>query len=152
MSLLFLVAAGVALAATGRLGRVSRTLDDIASASAWPSLSALTAPPVASAPQAASDGGARLVDAGHTPPRKQTAPLSSAQLGAPLTHETFVAGCGAPDDMKVVVKVTVKAGRAIDAEAKTTPPNPVVESCVERAIRDLQWDVSPKVAHLTVRY
>jgi hypothetical protein len=54
--------------------------------------------------------------------------------------------------MKIAVKVTVKGGRAIDAEAKATPPNPVVESCVEKAIRDLRWDVSPNVQHLTVRY
>jgi hypothetical protein len=150
--LVLLVAAGAALAAMGQLLRVTQTLTEIASASAWPSawptLSSIT---VSSADPGVPDAAAEVVHV-RPPPRRQVRPLSSAQLGEPLAHETFVAGCGAPDDMKVVVKVTVKSGRAIDAEAKSTPPNPVVESCVEKAVRDLRWDVSPSVQHLTVRY
>jgi hypothetical protein len=82
----------------------------------------------------------------------QAAPLSSAQLGAPLVHGKFVSECGAPDDMKVVVKVTVKAGRAVAASAATDPPNPAVASCVEKGVRNMQWDASPKTQHLTVSY
>jgi len=82
----------------------------------------------------------------------QAAPLSSAQLGAPLVHGVFVSKCGAPDDMKVVVKVAVKTGRAVGVSATTDPANPAVASCVEKAIREMQWDVSPKTQHLTVTY
>jgi hypothetical protein len=82
----------------------------------------------------------------------QAAPLSSAQLGAPLVHGKFVSECGAPDDMKVVVKVTVKAGRAVAASAATDPPNRAIASCVEKGVRNMQWDASPKTQHLTVTY
>lgn len=97
-----------------------------------------------------SDAGA-IPDAGAVV-RHQTAPLSSAQLGAPLVHGTFVGACGAPDDMKVIMKVSVKMGRALDVTAETHPPNPVVESCLERKVRELQWDISPKTDHVTVTY
>jgi hypothetical protein len=82
----------------------------------------------------------------------QAAPLSSAQLGAPLVHGRFVTECGAPDDMKVVVTVTVKLGRAVAVAAKTDPANAAVASCVEKATREMQWDVSPKTQHATVTY
>ncbi|HTB74603.1 MAG TPA: hypothetical protein VK762_15245 [Polyangiaceae bacterium] len=82
----------------------------------------------------------------------QAAPLSSAQLGAPLVHGKFVTECGAPDDMKVVVKVTVKGGRAIAVDVTTDPPSAAVASCVEKATRSKEWDVSPKTQHATVTY
>jgi hypothetical protein len=97
------------------------------------------------------DAGVSKGDAG-APVRRQTAPLSSAQLGAPLVHAPFVAACGASDDMKVVVTLAVKLGHASEVTAKTVPPNPVVEGCVERAVRDLHWDSSPMTGHLTVTY
>jgi hypothetical protein len=82
----------------------------------------------------------------------QTAPLSSAQLGAPLVHGKFVSECGAPDDMKVVVKVTVKQGHAVAVSVTTDPTNAAVASCVEKATREKQWDVSPKTQQATVTY
>ena len=54
--------------------------------------------------------------------------------------------------MKVVVKVAVKTGRAVGVSATTDPANPAVASCVEKALREMQWDVSPKTQHLTVTY
>jgi len=106
-----------------------------------------------SASRTASDGP-DAGDAGSVAAHRltQAAPLSSAQLGAPLVHGRFVSECGATDDMKVVVKVTVKTGRAAGASATTDPANPAVASCVEKAIREMQWDVSPKTQHLTVTY
>jgi hypothetical protein len=92
------------------------------------------------------------VAAAPVPRVKQAAPLSSAQLSAPLVHGRFVSDCGAPDTMKVVVKVTVKKGKAIGAKATTTPPDPVVSACVEKAIREMPWDISPATQHLTVTY
>jgi hypothetical protein len=54
--------------------------------------------------------------------------------------------------MKVVVKVTVKMGRPIDVSVKSDPANSAVASCVERATREMQWDVSPRTQHATVTY
>jgi hypothetical protein len=85
-------------------------------------------------------------------PRRQAAPLSSAQLGAPLVHGTFVSACGAPDDMKVTLKVSVRGGRAVSVSVKSDPPNPAVAACIERAARDQQWDISPKTDQVTVTY
>jgi len=78
--------------------------------------------------------------------------LSSGQIGAPLVDSSFVAACGAPDDMRVAVKVSVKMGRAVEVDVKTDPPDPVVAACVEKAVRDKKWDVSPKTVHLVVTY
>ena len=36
--------------------------------------------------------------------------LTNAQLAGPLRHASFVTGCGAPDDMKVTVRVAVRMG------------------------------------------
>ena len=108
---------------------------------------ALSASPSPSADPDAGDGGPA-----RAPRTTQAAPLSSAQLGAPLVHGKFVSECGAPDDMKVVVKVTVKRGRAIAVAATTNPANAAVASCVEKATRAMQWDVSPKTQHATVTY
>ncbi len=101
-----------------------------------------------SAPEGADAG-----DAGPVAVRKtQTAPLSSAQLGAPLVHGKFVTDCGAPDNMKVIVKVSVKMGHAVAVDVKTDPANAAVSSCVEKATREKQWDVSPKTQSATVTY
>jgi hypothetical protein len=92
-------------------------------------------------------------DAGAVAIRKtQTAPLSSAQLSAPLVHGRFVTDCGAPDTMKVIVKVTVKMGHPVAIDVKTDPPNAAVASCVEKATREKQWDISPKSQSATVTY
>jgi hypothetical protein len=132
-------------AATGRLPGLSRAWGTVASSVAASPL--FSAEPSSQAVEAGATGD----DAGVTWHRQAT-PLSSAQLGAPLVHGTFVATCGAPDDMKVVVKVTVKLGRAVAVDVETHPPNPAVASCIERATRDLRWDVSPKSDHVTVTY
>ncbi len=102
----------------------------------------------------ADAGGPDAGDAGSPAVRRvtQTAPLSSAQLGAPLVHGRFVSECGAPDDMKVSVKVTVKMGHAVAVAVTTDPANTAVASCVEKATREKQWDVSPKTQYATVTY
>jgi hypothetical protein len=50
------------------------------------------------------------------------------------------------------VKVTVKMGRPVDVTVKTDPANGAVASCVQKATREMQWDVSPKTQHATVTY
>jgi len=142
------VLAGIAVAALVAIERVpvlTSGWEGLAS-SATAFLSSFAAPPapVIEATRLGSDAGVTV--------HRQTAPLSTAQLGAPLVHGAFVSACGATDDMKVVVTLAVKMGRAADVTVKTHPPNPVVESCVERATKDLRWDVSPHAGHVTVTY
>lgn len=86
------------------------------------------------------------------PGKPQAKPLSSAQLGAPLVHGTFVSACGAPATMKVKAKVTVKMGRAVAVNVTTDPPDPTIGACVEKAIRDLAWDRSVRAGTVTVSY
>jgi hypothetical protein len=141
----------VGSAATGRLSRLAGTWGPVASsvaASAWFTLDPL--PETSSTPETAGPSAPRADAA--APAHRQTAPLSSAQLGAPLVHGTFVSACAAPDDMKVVVNVTVRMGRAVQVTATTQPSNPAVASCIERATRDLAWDISPKTDRVTVTY
>jgi hypothetical protein len=85
-------------------------------------------------------------------PHRQSAPLSNTQLGAPLVHGTFLGECGAPDAMHVTLKVNVKFGRATSVDVKTTPPDTTIAACIERAVRDKQWDVSPHPGKVTVTY
>lgn len=102
------------------------------------------------APDAASSGDAWVPPLPYGKP--QTAPLSSAQLGAPLVHGSFVTACGAPETMKVKAKVTVKMGRAVAVVVKTDPPDKTIASCVNHAIRDLTWDPSVRSGTVTVTY
>ncbi len=138
------VSLAAGLAAGGRLPFVSQAWDTTVSA-----VAASLDPPDAAPPPARAASGA---GADAAAPHRQAAPLSSAQLGAPLVRGTFVTACGAPDTMKVVVKATVKMGHAIDVTVKTDPANTDVALCVERATRAMQWDISPKVEHVTVTY
>jgi len=126
------------MAATGRLSLVTR---------AWEGLVATDASASASSSPSSGASG----DAGPAG-RPRTAPLSSAQLGAPLVHGTFVSACGAPEDMKVVLKVAVKMGRAVDVKVTTDPPDPMIAACIDKATRDLRWDASTKTDHVTVSY
>jgi hypothetical protein len=138
------VSLAAGLAAGGRLPFLSHAWDTAASAVQSAVQAELAPPGDAGAPADAAPEVAA--------PHKQTAPLSSAQLAAPLVHGTYVTACGAPDTMKVVVKATVKMGRAIAVNVKTDPPNAEIAACVERAAHGLQWDISPKTEHVTVSY
>jgi hypothetical protein len=106
----------------------------------------LSAPSSDEAPDAGDAGPAEVK------PITQAAPLSSAQLSAPLVHGAYVTACGAPDTMKVVAKVTVKKGRAVAVRVTTKPPNAAVAACVQKAVREKQWDISPATQHATVTY
>jgi hypothetical protein len=144
------VLAVAALVFFGSKGRLPPTL-----AQAYGTVASLasSASEVFSASRTAPDAG-DAGDGGAVTVRRptQAAPLSSAQLGAPLVQGKFVSECGAPDDMKVVVKVAVRMGRPIAVSVATDPPSAAVASCVEKATRGMQWDVSPKTQHATVTY
>jgi hypothetical protein len=150
LTLLALAAAGAgALAFLGSRGALPGPLGDAYDTVASFAASAsdpLSAQRTAAVGPDAGDGGSPSIR------KTQSAPLSSAQLGAPLVHGKFVTDCGAPDDMKVVVKVTVKMGRAVAVAVTTDPTNSGIASCVEKATREKQWDISPKTQHATVSY
>lgn len=129
------------LAMTGKLPSAVKDWSTLASA--WSARSPSAPAPVDAGP---GDGGAEAAV------KWQAAPLSSSQLSAPLYHVTFLAECGAPPDMKVVIKAAVRMGRALEVHVTTEPPAPTVAACIERATRGLQWDASRKTDHVTVRY
>jgi hypothetical protein len=151
LMLLALVAVGIA--AVAYLGSRERLPPTLADAYETMASLASSASDAFSASRTASDSP-DAGDAGSARVRRttQAAPLSSAQLGAPLVHGRFVTDCGAPDDMKVVVQVTVKMGHAVAVAATTDPSNAAVAACVEKATREMQWDASPKTQHATVTY
>jgi hypothetical protein len=150
------IAAVAGSAATGRLPGLTRRWGTLASsvAEALPSSLAPSSSSATADSGAGAAGGAVAAagsgDAGL--PRRQSGPLSKEQLSAPLVNGAFVTACGAPDDMKVVIDVAVRLGRAVTVKVKTTPPNLMISSCIDRATRDLLWDVSPKTGHATATY
>ena len=78
--------------------------------------------------------------------------LTDQQLSAPMRNASFLGGCGAPDSMKVTVKVAIKMGRAIGVSVYTNPPNAGVASCVDRAVRGLSWPANAKMDSFVTTY
>jgi hypothetical protein len=78
--------------------------------------------------------------------------LTNAQLAGPLRHAAFVTGCGAPDDMKVTVRVAVRMGVPIGVTVSTNPPNNGIAACIDRAVRGLRWQANPKTDFVTTSY
>jgi hypothetical protein len=147
----FAAGAAAALAMTGKLPFVKQALAPIASAVA-PVASAIGAATWLPGPAASAPPDAGVVPDAGPKYTRQTAPLSSAQLGAPLVHGAFVAACGAPDNMKVTVDLSVRRGHPEKVAVTTVPPDPKIAACIEHAVRDLRWDVSPHAGRLTVTY
>ncbi|AKV02940.1 Adenylate cyclase [Labilithrix luteola] len=78
--------------------------------------------------------------------------LTDAQLGAPMKSASFISGCGAPDSMKVTVKVAVKNGRAVGVSVYPNPPNPGVAACIDKHVRGLGWPSNSKMDFVTTNY
>jgi hypothetical protein len=78
--------------------------------------------------------------------------LTDAQLSAPLRHASFVVSCGAPDDMKVMVRVAVRMGHAVGVTVTTNPPRGGVAACIDRAVRGIRWAENPKTDFVTTNY
>ncbi len=78
--------------------------------------------------------------------------LTDAQLSAPMKNASFISGCGAPDSMKVTVRVAVKNGRAYGVSVYSNPPNPQVQACVDRHVRGLGWPPNAKMDSFTTTY
>ncbi len=78
--------------------------------------------------------------------------LTDSQLSGPMKNASFISGCGAPNDMKVTVKVAIKNGRAVGVSVYTTPPNSGVAGCVDRHVRGLSWPANAKMDSFTTTY
>jgi hypothetical protein len=78
--------------------------------------------------------------------------LMEAQLSGPLRNAAFAPACGAPDDMKVTVRVAVKMGAAIGVTVLTQPASPAVATCIDHAVRGLRWPRSPDTDFVTTNY
>jgi hypothetical protein len=78
--------------------------------------------------------------------------LTNAQLAGPLRHAAFVTSCGAPDDMKVQVRVAVRNGTPIGVTVQTTPPNGGIAACIDRQVRGLRWPANAKTDFVTTNY
>ncbi|HEY2517648.1 MAG TPA: hypothetical protein VGI39_42555 [Polyangiaceae bacterium] len=78
--------------------------------------------------------------------------LTDNQLAGPMRNASFLGSCGAPDSMKVTVRVAIKMGRAVGVSVYTNPASPGVASCVDRAVRGLAWPVNPKMDSFTTTY
>ena len=83
---------------------------------------------------------------------KGGADLTDSQLGAPMRNASFISGCGAPESMKVVVRVAVQNGRAVGVSVYPEPANPTVASCIERHVRGLGWPTNAKMDFFTTKY
>ncbi len=82
----------------------------------------------------------------------QTPDLTKEQLAGPMRSVSFISACGAPDNMKVTVRVAVKNGRAAGVTVSTNPPSAGVAGCIDSRVRGLAWPVSPKADFVTMSY
>lgn len=78
--------------------------------------------------------------------------LTDAQLAGPMRNGGFVGECGAPDSMKVTVKVAIKQGRAAGVSVSTSPPDADVAGCIDRYVRTFSWPSSAKMDSFTTTY
>ena len=78
--------------------------------------------------------------------------LTDAQLAGPMRSGALVGECGAPDRMKVTVKVAIKLGRAAGVTVSTNPPDPDVAGCIDRYVRTFSWPSNGKMDSFTTTY
>jgi hypothetical protein len=144
----------VALVAAGAKGKLTPVIARARHALA-PVLQRISPVPSASGGSPVSPASSPSTSASAAPSfvqHKQAAPLSSAQLGAPLVKGEFVTACNAPPNMKVVVKITVQKGHTIATNVATDPPDTTVSRCIDDALSRIRWDITPNAQQLTVRY
>jgi hypothetical protein len=84
--------------------------------------------------------------------KQGAADLTDAQLSGPMRSGAFAGECGAPDSMKVTVKVAIKTGRAAGVSVSTSPPDPDVAGCIDRYVRTFSWPSSSKMDSFTTTY
>ena len=84
--------------------------------------------------------------------KQGAADLTDAQLSGPMRSGAFAGECGAPDSMKVTVKVAIKTGRAVGVSVSTSPPDPDIAGCIDRYVRTFSWPSSSKMDSFTTAY
>jgi hypothetical protein len=82
----------------------------------------------------------------------QAPDLTDTQLAGPMRNASFLNSCGAPESMKVTVRVAIRMGRAVGVSVYTNPPSAGVASCVDRAVRNLSWPANGKMDTFTTTY
>lgn len=60
-----------------------------------------------------------------------------------MQNGAFVGECGAPEAMKVTVKV-IRAGRAAGVSVTTSPADPDVAGCINRYVRTFRLALEPE--------
>ena len=78
--------------------------------------------------------------------------LTDAQLASPMRNGGFVGECGAPQNMKVTVKVAIKTGHPAGVSVATSPADPDVAGCIDRYVRTFAWPSSAKMDSFTTTY
>jgi hypothetical protein len=78
--------------------------------------------------------------------------LTDQQLAGPMRNASFLNSCGAPNSMKVTVRVAIRMGRAVGVSVYTNPPNSGIAACVDRAVRNLAWPANGKMDSFTTTY
>ncbi len=78
--------------------------------------------------------------------------LNDAQLAGPMKNASFLGSCGAPDSMKVTVKVAIKNGRAVGVSVYPNPADVRVASCIAGHVRGLSWPANAKMDSFTTNY
>lgn len=78
--------------------------------------------------------------------------LTDAQLAGPMRNGSFVGECGAPQTMKVTVKVAIKTGHPAGVSVTTSPADPDVAGCIDRYVRTFAWPSSAKMDSFTTTY
>ena len=78
--------------------------------------------------------------------------LTDPQLSGPMRNGGFVGECGAPDSMKVTVKVAIKLGRPVGVSVYASPPDPDVAGCIDRYVRTFTWPSNAKMDSFTTTY
>lgn len=108
------------------------------------------------APSAYTAGGPSYDEAMGVPEdlnaTKNSPELSDRDLSSPMASGEVISECGAPDDMKLVVKVAVVDGKAAGVTVFTKPESPEVASCVDKAVRAMSWPRSSKRFAFTTAY
>lgn len=78
--------------------------------------------------------------------------LTDAQISGPMRNGSFVGECGAPDAMKVTVKVAIKSGKPAGVSVSTSPNDPDIAGCIDRYVRTFSWPSSSKMDSFTSIY
>ena len=78
--------------------------------------------------------------------------LTDAQLAGPMRNGSFVGECGAPQAMKVTVKVAIRSGRPAGVSVTTSPADPDVAGCIDLYVRTFAWLSNAKMDSFATTY